>query len=206
MVVDLISRWSLPLLLALLPVAHPLSLQPLSMARLATARPATAAAATPLVCRTPMMTAADERYIDITDILRMSEGELEAVAGSFGGITMQEDGGDGGGQRERERQTGRSATIAKPKPKAKPKNREEVDNEPMWRVLLHNDDVHTWDYVIFAITSVVKTVTKKKAHKITTTVHTQGTATVTVTWKQLAKQYCLKLQGFGLTSSISPDK
>ena len=36
-------------------------------------------------------------------------------------------------------------------------------------------------------------------------VHTMGTATVTVSWKQQAKQYCLKLQEFGLTTSIAPD-
>ena len=59
--------------------------------------------------------------------------------------------------------------------------------------------------VIFAIVSVVKTVTRKKAHRITTQVHTMGTATVTVSWKQQAKQYCLKLQQFGLTSSITPE-
>ena len=194
----------MPVLLALLPLAHALSLTRLSAPRLA--RPASVA--TPLARRAPLMTApgGPGRYVDITDMLTMSEGELAAASERFGGFTMQEEGGGGGGERERERSTGRSATIAKPKPKAKPMNREEVDNEPMWRVLLHNDDVHTWDYVIYAITTVVKTVTKKKAHKITTTVHTQGTATVTVTWKQLAKQYCLKLQGFGLTSSISPDK
>jgi ATP-dependent Clp protease adapter protein ClpS len=115
-------------------------------------------------------------------------------------VVMQEDGGY-----EREGKRGRTATIAKPKPKPKEKSKEDVENEPMWRVLLHNDDVHTWDYVIFAIVSVVRTITRKKAHKITTQVHTMGTATVTVTWKQMAKQYCLKLQEFGLTSSISPD-
>mmetsp|Transcript_7163 Transcript_7163/g.15628 ORF Transcript_7163/g.15628 Transcript_7163/m.15628 type:complete len:81 (+) Transcript_7163:745-987(+) len=35
--------------------------------------------------------------------------------------------------------------------------------------------------------------------------HSMGTATVTTTWKQMAKSYCLKLQKFGLTSSIAPD-
>ena len=129
-----------------------------------------------------------------------------ASSAAFGGplrVAMMADTDQGGYERESRR--GRTATIAKPKPKPKEKRREEVENEPQWRVLLHNDDVHTWDYVIFAIVSVVKTITKKKAHKITTQVHTMGTATVTVTWKQMAKQYCLKLQEFGLTSSISPD-
>lgn len=111
----------------------------------------------------------------------------------------------GDGAFEKTTKRGKSAVIARPKPKPKSKRKEDVDKEPMWRVLLHNDDVHTWDYVIFAIVSVVKTITRKKAHRITTQVHTMGTATVTVSWKQQAKQYCLKLQQFGLTSSIAPD-
>ena len=78
--------------------------------------------------------------------------------------------GAGGGAGEQERSRGRSAVVSKPKPKPISKRKEDVDKEPMWRVLLHNDDVHTWDYVIFAIVSVVKTITRKKAHRITTQV------------------------------------
>ena len=65
--------------------------------------------------------------------------------------------------------------------------------------------VHTFDYVTMAIVKVVKTITRKKAHRITVQCHSMGTATVTTTWKQMAKQMCLKLQKFGLTSSIAPD-
>ena len=65
--------------------------------------------------------------------------------------------------------------------------------------------VHTFDYVTMAIVKVVKTITRKKAHRITVQAHSMGTATVTTTWKQMAKTMCLKLQKFGLTSSIAPD-
>ena len=65
--------------------------------------------------------------------------------------------------------------------------------------------VHTFDYVTMAIVKVVKTITRKKAHRITVQAHSAGTATVTTTWKQMAKTMCLKLQKFGLTSSIAPD-
>eukprot|EP00310_Coccolithus_braarudii_P019818 CAMPEP_0183337352 /NCGR_PEP_ID=MMETSP0164_2-20130417/5019_1 /TAXON_ID=221442 /ORGANISM="Coccolithus pelagicus ssp braarudi, Strain PLY182g" /LENGTH=143 /DNA_ID=CAMNT_0025507025 /DNA_START=193 /DNA_END=624 /DNA_ORIENTATION=- len=115
------------------------------------------------------------------------------------------DGGDGGMGGEGERQRGRTAVIARPKPVTKERSKEEVENEPSWRVLLHNDDVHTFDYVTMAITNVVKTITRKKAHRITVQCHSMGTATVTTTWKQMAKTYCLKLQKYGLTSSIAPD-
>jgi len=33
--------------------------------------------------------------------------------------------------------------------------KESVDKEPIWRVLLHNDDVHTFDYVIDTIVKVL---------------------------------------------------
>ena len=115
-------------------------------------------------------------------------------------------GNAGGGSGEGERQRGRSAVIARPKPKAKDERKEDTTLEPMWRVLLHNDDVHTWDYVIMAIVETVKTITRKKAHRITTQVHSQGVATITVTWKQQAKTFSLKLQNYGLTSSICPDE
>lgn len=84
--------------------------------------------------------------------------------------------------------------------------KESVDKEPIWRVLLHNDDVHTFDYVIDTIVKVVRTVTRKKAHRITMEAHKSGLATVTTTWKQLAREYSLGLQKAGLTSSIAPDK
>eukprot|EP00960_Hanusia_phi_P026951 746550-Hanusia_phi.AAC.3 len=84
--------------------------------------------------------------------------------------------------------------------------KEQVDKEPIWRVLLHNDDVHTFDYVIDTIVKVVRTVTRKKAHRITMEAHKSGLATVTTTWKQLAREYSLGLQKAGLTSSIAPEK
>eukprot|EP00967_Tisochrysis_lutea_P111394 scaffold175104_cov39-Tisochrysis_lutea.AAC.1 len=115
-------------------------------------------------------------------------------------LRMQE-----GGEREREGSRGRTAVVQRPKAEPKQMSKEDIAHEPMWRLLLHNDDVHTWDYVIYAIVSVVKTVSRKKAHRITTTVHTQGSATVTITFKQQAKKYCLELQKWGLTSSIAPE-
>jgi len=116
------------------------------------------------------------------------------------GIVAQE-----GADMDRQKSRGRTATVARPKPKPKNERREDVSMDKSWRVLLHNDDVHTFDYVSMAIVKVVKTITRKKAHRITVQCHSMGTATVTTTWKQMAKTMCLKLQKFGLTSSIAPD-
>ena len=84
-----------------------------------------------------------------------------------------------------------SPVVALTPPSARPR-------PPPWQV-------HTFDYVTMAIVKVVKTITRKKAHRITVQCHSMGTATVTTTWKQMAKTMCLKLQKFGLTSSIAPD-
>ena len=95
--------------------------------------------------------------------------------------------------------------IARPKPKAKSERREDVSLDANWKVLLHNDDVHTFEYCTGAICSVVRTIKRKKAHTITVQCHSMGTAVVTQTYKQKAKEFCLGLQKYGLTSSISPE-
>lgn len=46
------------------------------------------------------------------------------------------------------------AVITKPTTKQKTKRKEKTEHEPSWRVLLHNDDVHTFDYVTGAIVKV----------------------------------------------------
>jgi ATP-dependent Clp protease adapter protein ClpS len=97
------------------------------------------------------------------------------------------------------------AVITKPKIEKKTERKAKTEREPSWRVLLHNDDVHTFDYVTGAIVKVVRTVSRKKAHRITMQAHSSGVATVTTTWKALAEDYCKGLQMHGLTSSIAPD-
>jgi len=111
---------------------------------------------------------------------------------------------EGGGEREREKSRGRTATIARPVAKPKDLTKEKVELDGMWMVLLHNDDVHTFDYVNMAIVQTVTTVTRKKAHRIVVQAHSNKMAVVTQTWKQRAKETCLKLQKYGLTSSIAP--
>ena len=66
----------------------------------------------------------------------------------------------------------------------------------------HTDTSHLLSAGLDAIQ--VATVTRAKAHRITVAAHTNNLAVVTTTWKQMAKQYCIKLQKFGLTSSIAP--
>jgi len=115
----------------------------------------------------------------------------------------QTDGGDM--ERESKRGRGRVAVIAKPKNKSEVDRKEAVAFEPMWRVILHNDDVHTFDYVTMSIANVVKSIKRKKAFNIAVQAHSSGQATVTCTFKQAAKTFCIGLQHHGLTVSIAPD-
>jgi len=167
-------------------------------------RPAAAVLPRPAVAPQSAASKLDSSFLRTAYICAMADDlitmdDIAKPGGGGGG------GGADGGAREGERERGRTAVISRPKPKPKNERKEDVDKEPSWRVLLHNDDVHTFDYVTMAIVKVVKTITRKKAHRITVQAHSMGTATVTTTWKQMAKTMCLKLQKFGLTSSIAPD-
>jgi len=84
--------------------------------------------------------------------------------------------------------------------------KEEFDKEKWWRVLLHNDEVHTFEYVTTSLTRVVKHLSRRRAYKITWEAHSAGMATVATVWKAQAEEFCVKLQQLGLTVSIANDK
>lgn len=46
------------------------------------------------------------------------------------------------------------AVITKPTTKPKTRRKEKTEHEASWRVLLHNDELHTFDYVTGAIVKV----------------------------------------------------
>ena len=73
----------------------------------------------------------------------------------------------------------------------------------LWEVLLHDDDIHTFDYTIQALAKCVPS-TRKKAHTIVVEVHSKGMARVWRGWKSRAKMICSCLQYKGLTSTIAP--
>ena len=77
--------------------------------------------------------------------------------------------------------------------------------EEQWRVVLHNDEVHTFNYVIQSLCKVIGTLDRKRAFDICVVTHGQGKATITKCWKEQAMKYCLGLQRQGLTASIAPE-
>jgi len=107
--------------------------------------------------------------------------------------------------RERTRSTKKGvSTIVKDRTETKAE--EQKKKEEMWRVVLHNDEVHTFNYVIRSLCKVVGTLDRKASFEICVQTHGNGKATVTKTWKKQAEQFCLGLQRQGLTVSISPDE
>lgn len=107
------------------------------------------------------------------------------------------------GEKNRSTKKGVSTIIAD---KIEEDTEQEEIKEEMWRVVLHNDEVHTFNYVIRSLGKVVGTLDKKASFEICVETHGVGKATVTKTWKKQAEQFCLGLQRQGLTVSISPDK
>lgn len=83
---------------------------------------------------------------------------------------------------------------------------EEEIPESQWRVVLHNDEVHTFQYVVRALTKCIGTLDRKAAFEVCAQTHGIGKATVTKTWKKQAQQFCMGLQRQGLTVSIAPDE
>lgn len=122
---------------------------------------------------------------------------------SISTILHMSDSGGGGGGMEKQKDKKKSAqTIVIDKTDTEME--EEETPEEMWRVVLHNDEVHTFNYVIRSLQKVMGTLDKKKAFDICTVTHGQGQATVDECWKEQAMKYCLGLQRQGLTASIAP--
>eukprot|EP00526_Cylindrotheca_closterium_P022676 CAMPEP_0113648528 /NCGR_PEP_ID=MMETSP0017_2-20120614/25746_1 /TAXON_ID=2856 /ORGANISM="Cylindrotheca closterium" /LENGTH=174 /DNA_ID=CAMNT_0000560765 /DNA_START=62 /DNA_END=586 /DNA_ORIENTATION=+ /assembly_acc=CAM_ASM_000147 len=108
-------------------------------------------------------------------------------------------------EREKSKSTKKGVTVIE-KDKVESQAEEEKNKEEMWRVVLHNDEVHTFNYVIRSLCKVVGTLDRKASFEICVQTHGVGKATVTKTWKKQAEQFCLGLQRQGLTVSISPDE
>lgn len=110
---------------------------------------------------------------------------------------------DSGRERSRKTKKGKSLITLE---KTEAKSKEEKRDESQWRVILHNDEVHTFNYVVDALTKILPEYNKKKAFDLCVVVHGSGKGTVTTVWKDKAEQYCMGLQRHGLTVSIAPDK
>lgn len=76
---------------------------------------------------------------------------------------------------------------------------------PRYRVLLHNDDVNSMDFVVHALLRTVQRLSVDEAIKIMLEAHLQGKASVVVCPKETAEFYRTGLESYGLTSTIEPE-
>jgi ATP-dependent Clp protease adaptor protein ClpS len=76
---------------------------------------------------------------------------------------------------------------------------------PKYRVLLHNDDHNSMDFVVLALMRTVQRLTLDEAIKIMLEAHLNGVAVVIVCPKETAEHYRDGLESYGLTSTIEPE-
>lgn len=77
---------------------------------------------------------------------------------------------------------------------------------PRYRVLLHNDDFNSMEYVVETLLKTVPCLTQPQAVDIMMEAHTNGLALVITCALEHAEFYCESLKLSGLTSTIEPDE
>jgi ATP-dependent Clp protease adaptor protein ClpS len=77
---------------------------------------------------------------------------------------------------------------------------------PRYRVLLHNDDFNSMEYVVQTLLSTVPSLTQPQAVDIMMEAHTNGVALVITCAQEHAEFYCETLNNHGLSSTIEPDE
>ncbi len=77
---------------------------------------------------------------------------------------------------------------------------------PRYRVLLHNDDFNSMEYVVQILISTVASLTQPEAVNIMMEAHISGIALVITCAQEHAEFYCETLKNNGLTSTMEPDE
>lgn len=77
---------------------------------------------------------------------------------------------------------------------------------PRYRVLLHNDDFNSMEYVVQVLMTTVPSLTQAQAVDIMMEAHTNGLALVITCALEHAEFYCETLKNHGLSSTIEPDE
>jgi len=92
-------------------------------------------------------------------------------------------------------------------PTAEPEVDQRTDLAPLWKVILLNDEVTTFEFVIWLLTSLFRK-TRGEAEDLTWEIHETGSALVTVTNFERAELYVEQVKslarprGFPLTAEI----
>ena len=79
-------------------------------------------------------------------------------------------------------------------------------HDPGYRVLLHNDDFNTMEYVVQVLMKTVAGMSEPQAVNIMMETHNNGIGLVITCALEHAEFYCETLKGHGLISTIEPDE
>jgi ATP-dependent Clp protease adaptor protein ClpS len=77
---------------------------------------------------------------------------------------------------------------------------------PRYKVLLHNDDFNSMEYVVETLMKTIAGMTMPQAVNIMMEAHTNGMGLVITCALEHAEFYCETLQSHGLTSTIEPEE
>jgi ATP-dependent Clp protease adaptor protein ClpS len=77
---------------------------------------------------------------------------------------------------------------------------------PRYKVLLHNDDFNSMEYVVATLIKTIPNLTEPQALNVMMEAHNHGLALVIVCALEHAEFYCETLQMNGLLSTIEPDE
>ncbi len=80
-----------------------------------------------------------------------------------------------------------------------------VDQLPLYRVLLHNDDFNTTDFVVDSLIELTPLV-RQNAYEVMLEAHARGLALVLVTHKERAELYQEQFKTRRLTVTIEPER
>jgi ATP-dependent Clp protease adaptor protein ClpS len=100
--------------------------------------------------------------------------------------------------------------IAKPTPEKIEKEERRVEQEPLYRVIIHNDDVTPMDFVIHVLITIFS-IPNANAVNIMYTAHLNGAAHVQTLPKTEAKRrinkayFAARLKGYPLEFSMEPE-
>ena len=84
-----------------------------------------------------------------------------------------------------------------------PTYRDEIEKD--WRLILHDDTVHTIQQVCEILGATCPLCAGPRAYEVTLEVHMTGAGTVAVANKKIIQEYCNSLQQAGLSVSMAPD-
>jgi ATP-dependent Clp protease adaptor protein ClpS len=79
-------------------------------------------------------------------------------------------------------------------------------NAPRYRVLLHNDDFNSMEYVVQTLMQTIPGMTQPQAVNIMMEAHTNGMALVIICELEHAEFYAETLMNHGLSSTIEPEE